>query len=177
MRNYLPGVLLITILVPAVSFAKKPIQTPQPGHVVWADANGVMIGDAQTDVRPETANIYFQIDGDLYLARMLNGELTGGNSPVEVVYDQPGCTGNAYLRAREVIGGVDILRGYRDGIFYAATSDALQGLFIGSWWDNDQGKCAHPNQLPYPNDAYPAAPLKDTNIYSKPYTLKLIPAK
>ena len=62
--------LLVATLLPAQVFAAKggkppPIQ--QPNHVMWVDANGVIIGDAQNDVSMSGARVYFEANGKLYL--------------------------------------------------------------------------------------------------------------
>ena len=38
MKHALLLVLLSVALLPGASFAKKPVQIPQPGHVVYVDA-------------------------------------------------------------------------------------------------------------------------------------------
>jgi hypothetical protein len=176
-HKLLLALLSIALVSQSVWAAKggKPPPIPQPNHVVWVDANGVMIGDAQTDVRPEIANVYFEVNESLYLAQMNNEKLTGGTPEVQVFYDQFECTGNTYLNQREIIGGVDILHGFRDGIFYTANGDE-QTIILGSYWFEDEARCVHFNTGPTANNVFPAVPLIDTNNYAKPYKLKLIPA-
>jgi hypothetical protein len=70
------------------------------------------------------------------------------------------------------------LEALRDGIFYTTDSDVPQRITIVSVWEEIDGKTnCHYFTTPPPIDVYPAVPIVDTNVYTKPYQLKLILAK
>lgn len=165
--------LSIALVSPSVSAAKggKPPPIPQPNHVMWVDANGVMLGDAQQRVVPgEYPTIYFEINEKLYYAELRNGVFWGYN----LYYDLPDCLGNAYS-SKSVEDGVYILNAIRDGIYYVSDGTASQQLTMQSTWSlTNGGSC---NNFSKGGPFLPAVPFLDTNIYTKPYQLKLIPAK
>jgi len=167
-------VLLSIALLPDALFAKKfdgAEQTPPLGHVVLADANGTMIGDAQTNVSEDSARVYFGINEKHYYAQLEHEWFYG----FYLYYDGPGCTGNAFVRKPQVGSSIESLEALRDGIFYIADSDAPQSVTMVSVWEELDGKtaCDHLTTSP-PIDVYPAAPLIDTNVYKKPYQLLIL---
>jgi len=170
-------VLLSIALLPGTSFAMKSggaEQTLQSGHVVLADANGTMIGDAQTNVSAESARVYFGFNEKHYYAQLEDEWFNG----FYLYYDEPGCAGNAYVRKPQVGSSVEPLEALRDGIFYITDSEVPQAVTIVSVWEEFDGKtdCDYFITSP-PIDVYSAVPLIDTNVYTKPYQLKLILAK
>ena len=73
MKSKLLLALLLIVLLPNTSFAKKldgAEQTPPLGRVVLADANGIMIGDVQTNVSTESARVYFGFNEKHYYAQL-----------------------------------------------------------------------------------------------------------
>jgi hypothetical protein len=169
--------LLSIALVPDTSFARKldaAEPAPPPGHVVLADANGTMIGDAQTNVSTDSARVYFGVNEKHYYAQLEREWFYG----FYLYYDGPGCTGNAYVRKPQVKSSIERLEALRDGIFYITDGDVPQTVTIVSVWEELDGKTACDSFATSPPiDVYPAVPLIDTNIYTKPYQLKLILAK
>lgn len=175
-RNLLLAFLSI-VLLPGSSFANKPggaEPAPAPGHVVLADANGTMIGEAQTDVSADSARVYFGGDDKHYYARLEREWFYG----LYLYYDGPGCTGNAYVRKSQIKSSIERLEALRDGVFYITDSDIPQTVTIVSVWEELDGNadCDYLATSP-PIDVYPAVPLVDTNVYTKPYQLKLILAE
>ena len=177
MKSKLILVLLSIALLPNASFAKKldgAEQTPPLGRVVLADANGTMIGDAQTNVSTDSARVYFGFNERHYYAQLEREWFNG----FYLYYDGLGCTGNAYVRKPQVGSRIEPLEALRDGIFYIADSDVPQTVTIVSVWEEFHGKtdCDYFATSP-PIDVYPAVQLINTNVYTKPYQLKLILAK
>jgi hypothetical protein len=169
--------LLSMALLPNASFAKKldsTEQTPPLGRVVLADANGTMIGDAQTNVSADSARVYFGVNEKHCYAQLEDEWFYG----FYLYYDGPDCTGNAYVRKPLVESSIEPLEALRDGVFYTTESDEPQTVTIVSVWEELNGKtaCDHFTTSP-PIDIYSAVPLVDTNVYAKPYQLKLILAK
>jgi hypothetical protein len=169
--------LLSIALLHDTSFAKKldgAEQAPPLGHVVLADANGTMIGEAQTNVSRDSARVYFGFNEKHYYAQLEHEWFNG----FYLYYDGLGCTGNAYVRKPQVRSKIQPLEALRDGIFYITDSDVPQTVTIVSVWEEFNGKtdCDYFTTSP-PIDVYPAVPLIDTNAYTKPYQLKLILAK
>jgi len=176
-KNKLFLVLLSIGLLPDTSFAKNlegEGKTPQPGYIVLADANGTMIGDAQTNVSADSARVYFGVNEKHYYAQLEDEWFYG----FYLYYDGLGCTGNAYVRKSQVRSSVEPLEALREGIFYITESDVPQTATIVSVWEELGGKtdCDY-FTTPPPIDVYPAVPIVDTNVYAKPYQLKLIHAK
>ena len=174
-HKLLLALLSIALVSPSVWAAKggKPPPIPQPNHVVWVDANGVMIGDAQTDVEPGIAYVYFEVNEKLYRTEYSGDLIRGFNT--RLFYDRPECTGNAYVGTPLVRSGVEEAYWGRDGIFYAAAPDAPpQTVTIVSEWIWTTASCEE--QTPFTGDYYPPVQIIDTNIYAKPYKLKIIPA-
>jgi len=168
---------LSVALLPDTSFAKKlgdAEQTQKPGPVVLADANGTMIGDVQTNVSADSARVYFGVDEKHYFTQLEDEWFSG----FYLYYDGVGCTGNAYVRKPLVESNIEPLEAFRDGIFYIADSDIPQTVTIVSVWEEFHGKtdCDDFATSP-PIDIYTAVPLINTNVYTKPYQLKLILAK
>jgi hypothetical protein len=166
--------LLSIALLSDTSFAKKlegAGQAPQTGRVVLADANGTMIGDVQTNVSADFARVYFGFNEKYYYALLENEWFYG----FYLYYDGPGCTGNAYVRKPQAGSSIEPLEALRDGIFYTSDSDIPQTVTIVSVWEELDGHnvCDYITSLP-PIDVYPAVPFVDTNVYAKPYQLKLI---
>ena len=177
MKNKLLLALLSIALLPGTSFAKKldgAKQTPQPGHVVLVDANGTMIGDVQANVSAEIAQVYFEVNKKRYYAQLEDEWFYG----FYLYYDGLGCTGNAYVGKPQVRNSIVPLEALRDGIFYTTDSDVPQTVTIVSVWEELDGKtnCDY-FTTPPPIDVYLAVPIVDTNVYTKPYQLKLILAK
>jgi len=170
-------VLLSIALLPDALFAKKldgAEQTPPLGHVVLADANGTMIGDAQANVSMDSARVYFGFNEKHYYAQLEHEWFNG----FYLYYDGLGCTGNAYVRKPQVRSSIEPLEALRDGIFYITESDVPQKVAIVSVWEEFHGKTACDDFVTSPPiDVYPAVPLINTNVYTKPYQLKLILAK
>jgi len=169
--------LLLIVPLPNTSFAKKldsAEQTPPLGRVVLADANGIMIGDAQTNVSTESARVYFGFNEKHYYAQLEREWFNG----FYLYYDGLGCTGNAYVRKPQVGSSIEPLEALRDGIFYIADSDVPQAVAIVSVWEEFHGKTACDDfSASPPIEVYPAVQLINTNVYTKPYQLKLILAK
>jgi len=176
-KNKLLLALLSIALLPGTSFTKKldGAERVLPlGHVVLADANGTMIGDAQTNVGTDSARVYFGANEKHYYAQLEREWFNG----FYLYYDGLGCTGNAYVRKPQVRSSIEPLEALRDGIFYITDSDVPQTVTIVSVWEEFDGKtdCDYFTTSP-PIDVYPAVPLINTNVYTKPYQLKLILAK
>jgi len=176
MNRLLPALLLIALL-PGTSLAKKldgAEQIPQPGYVVLADASGTPIGDSQANVSADLARVYFVVNEKHYYAQLEDEWFYG----LYLYYDGPGCTGNAYVRKAQIGSSIEPLEALRDGIFYVTDSDVPQAVTIVSVWEELDGKnnCDSLTASP-PFDVYPAVPLIDTNVYTKPFQLKLILAK
>jgi len=176
-KNKLLLVFLSVALLPCASSAKRlddAEETQKPGRVILADANGTMIGDAQTNVSADSARVYFGVNEKHYYAQLEDEWFYG----FYLYYDGPDCTGNAYVRKPLVESSVEPLEALRDGVFYTTESDEPQTVTIVSVWEELNGKtaCDHFTTSP-PIDIYPAVPLVDTNVYAKPYQLKLILAK
>ena len=177
MKSKLLLALLSIAILPDASFSKKldgAEQAPPLGHVVLADANGTMIGDAQTNVSTDSARVYFGFNEKHYYAQLEREWFNG----FYLYYDGLGCTGNAYVRKPQVGSRIEPLEALRDGIFYIADSVVPQSVTMVSVWEELDGKtaCDHFTTSP-PIDVYPAVPFIDTNVYKKPYRLKLILAK
>ena len=165
MKAKLLLILLSIILIPGTSFAVKPDsagQSLQPGHVVFADANGVMLGDAQIEVSRYSALIYFDVNEQLYFADLQATAFRGN-----LWYDRPGCMGNAYVEKPRIVNGAEELVWFRGGIFYTAGSEVPQTFAASSRWDELNGNTVCNNHTPT-LDFYPAAPIVDTNVYMKP---------
>jgi hypothetical protein len=176
-KSKLLQALLSIALLPGSSFANKPEDvghTPRKGYVVLVDANGTMIGEAQTNVSADFARVYFGINEKHYYA-LLEDEWFYG---FYLYYDGLDCTGNAYVRKPLVESRIEPLDALRDGVFYTTESDEPQTVTIVSVWEELDGKthCDNLTASP-PIDVYPATPLVDTNVYKKPYQLKMILAK
>jgi hypothetical protein len=169
--------LLSTTLLPGTSNANNPNPagtTPQAGNVVLVDANGTMIGEAQTNVNTDFARVYFGVNEKHYYAQIEDEWFYG----FYLYYDGPDCTGNAYVRKPLVERRIEPLDALRDGIFYATESDEPHSIPIVSVWEELDGKADCDNMaVSPPIDVYPAVPLVDTNIYKRPYQLKLILAE
>jgi hypothetical protein len=169
--------LLSIALLPNASFAKRlddAEQTPTLGHAVLADAHGTMIGDAQSNVSTDSARVYFGFNEKHYYAQLEREWFNG----FYLYYDGLGCTGNAYVRKPQVESSIEPLEALRDGIFYITDSDVRQTVTIVSVWEEFHGKTACDDLATSPPiDVYPAVPLINTNVYTKPYQLKLILAK
>jgi hypothetical protein len=150
----------------------KPAPVPQPNHVVWVDANGVILGDAQTYVDTEIALIFFDVEGVLYSAHQENGAFSGHS----VIYDRVDCLGTAYGRDTSIKNGAVELKAIRDGVFYLAESNVPQTVNRFSIWSEWEQLCWNLDTPDFQDDYYPIAPFLDTNIYTKPIKLKLIPA-
>ena len=173
-----------------MSFAVKPVKIPEPGQAVWVDAKSTMLGDVQTNVGYYyDTRIYFEVDGKFYRTRLNETFIDG----VEVVdfnegglfYDQPGCTGNMYTYQLSVSPGYESIIGSRDGILYIADGDTPQTFTVISEWSYnhpfpDTGFGIHCLDWETPQSSdwlYPAALFIDTNIYVRPFRLKLTPPK
>jgi hypothetical protein len=174
-HKLLLAMLLIALISQSVWAAKggKPEPVPQPNHLMWVDANGVIIGDAQTEATPASVQLYFEVNEKLYRAYMTDGLIYGS-----IVYDNLGCNGNAYFDRIEVIGGVETLLGSRENVIYSSGSHTSQTVTLLSVWSEDSAgavRCDAYNSPPT-KDVYPAVPLVDMSVYTKPYKLKLIPA-
>jgi hypothetical protein len=176
-KNKLLLALLSIALLPDTSFAKKlegAGQTPQTGHVVFADANGTMIGDTQTNVGTDSARVYFGFNEKHYFAQLEHEWFNG----FYLYYDGLGCTSNAYVRKPQIQSSIEPLEALRDGIFYVTDSDVPRTVTIVSVWEEFHGKTACDDLATSPPIiVYPAVPLINTNVYTKPYQLKLILAK
>ncbi|MGD2138299.1 MAG: hypothetical protein PVF08_08585 [Gammaproteobacteria bacterium] len=177
MRNKLFLLLLSMAFLPGAAFATRPdgaLQASHPGRAVHVDANGNMIGIAQASVSAESARVYFEVNEKRYYA-LLEDE---GFHGFYLYYDGLNCTGNAYVRKPHHRSSLVSLEALRDGKFYAAGSDVPQQVDIVSVWEEFDGKtnCDHLTTLP-PIEVYPAVPIVDTNVYIKPYKLKLMLAK
>ena len=173
-RKLLLAFLSIALL-PGTSLANKlDGAEPAPPHAVLADANGTMIGEAQTNVSTDSARVYFEVNEKHYYARLEREWFHG----FYLYYDGPGCTGNAYVRKSQIKSSIERLEALRDGVFYITDSDVPQEVTIVSVWEELDGKtdCDYLTTSP-PIDVYTAVPLIDTNVYTKPYQLKLILAK
>lgn len=171
------ALLSIALLLSNTSFANKlegAGQTRQTGHAVLVDANGMMIGEAQTNVSADFARVYFGINEKHYYAQLEDEWFYG----FYLYYDGLDCTGNAYVRKPLVERSVEPLEALRDGVFYTTESDEPETAAIVSVWEELNGKadCDNFTSSP-PIDVYPAIPLVDTKVYKKPYQLKLILAK
>ena len=143
--------------------------------VVWVDANGVMLGDAQTNESAQFGEVYFELNDKLYLGGLSEGTTFTGEP---LYYDQADCTGNAYIIESNNNGGFYKLIGIRGGIYYVGDDTAPPVLTImKSYWlvDSGQATCV-PEDRTENNYFLPATPLIDTNIYTRPYKLKMIPA-
>ena len=177
MKSKLLLALLLIAFFLNTSFAKKldSLEETQPfERVVLADANGTMIGDAQTNVSAESARVYFGFNEKHYYAQLEREWFSG----FYLYYDGLGCTGNAYVRKPQVGSSIEPLEALRDGIFYIADSDVLQSVAMVSVWEEFQGKTACDDfAVSPPIEVYPAVQLINTNVYMKPYQLKLILAK
>ena len=177
MKSKLILALLSMALLPNASFAKKldsTEQTPPLGRVVLADANGTMIGDVQTNVSKDSARVYFGFNEKHYYAQLEREWFNG----FYLYYDGLGCTGNAYVRKPQVGKRIQPLEALRGGIFYITDSDVPQTVAIVSVLEEFHGKTACDDFATSPPiDVYPAIPLINTNVYTKPYQLKLILAK
>lgn len=149
-------------------------QSPQSGQAVLVDANGTMIGEAQTNVSADFARVYFGFNEKHYYAQLEDEWFYG----FYLYYDGPDCTGNSYVRKPLVESSVEPLEALRDGVFYATESDEPEKVTVMSVWEELDGKtdCDNFTTSP-PIDVYPSVPLVDTNVYKKPYQLKLILAK
>jgi len=169
--------LLSIAIFPDASFSKKldgAEQIPPLEYVVLADANGTMIGDVQTNVSTDSARVYFGFNEKHYYAQLEREWFNG----FYLYYDGFGCTGNAYVRKPQVRNRIQPLEALRDGIFYITDSDVRQTVAIVSVWEEFHGKTACDDFATSPPiDVYPAVPLINTNVYTKPYQLKLILAK
>ena len=142
-HKLLLALLSIALVSQSVWAAKggKPPPIPQPNHVVWADANGVMIGDAQDKLGIGDATVYFEVDGKLYYANYVNNR----GFTMELYYDLPGCTGNAYVTAVTPLYGVTRLHFGKDGVFYAPSSGQPQLVNIASrlvTFTDGEGQCS-----------------------------------
>jgi hypothetical protein len=169
--------LLSMAFLPGTSFAKKldgTRQEPQPGHAVLIDAKGTMIGDAQSNVNADSIRVYFEVNEQHYSALLEDDWFHG----FYLYYDGPDCSGTAYVRKPQVRSRPVPLEALRDGIFYATDGDVPQRVTLVSVWEELDGKsnCDQLTALP-PIEVYPAVPIVDTNVYAKPYQLKLILAK
>jgi hypothetical protein len=175
--------LLSIALLPGTAFAKKlddARQATQAGQVALVDANGTMIGDVQTNVRADFARVYFVVNEKHYYAQLEDEWFYG----YYLYYDAIGCTGNAYVGKPYVMSNIVIrnniitLEALRDGIFYTTDSDVPQSVTLASVWEELDGKANCVNfTAPPPINVYPAIPIVDTNVYAKPYQLKMILAK
>jgi hypothetical protein len=173
-KNKLLLALLLIPLLHNTSFAKKldgAEQAPPLGRVVLADANGKMIGDAQTNVSTDSARVYFGVNEKHYYAQLEHEWFYG----FYLYYDGPDCTGNAYVRKPQVGSSVEYLEALRDGVFYIADSDVPKTVTVVSVWEELDGKtdCDNFTTSP-PIDVYSAVPLIDTNVYTKPYQLLIL---
>jgi hypothetical protein len=149
----------------------KPEPLPQPSHVVWVDAKGVMLGDAQTYVDSGGTTVFFEANENLYRAVVTDGRFYG-----VLYYDLPGCAGNAYTDEPYIRGGAENMKAVRDYMFYVADGDLPRTVTIASRWterDAEGYRCRDTNGA---LNLYPVVPFFDANIYAKPYQLKLIPA-
>ena len=180
------SIALVSQSVWAAKGGNKPEPIPQPNHVVWVDANGEMIGDAQTNVDEEGADLFFEFNEKVYKGTLLGGTAAGGPAifGLFVLYDGDGCTGNAYVHRYQKTSVDDflderIIDGIRDGFLYVAESYIPQEVTIMSWWweNGDVDPCTSRSWDTAFEPLYPAIPVVDTNNYAKPYKLKLIPAK
>ena len=175
--RFLLPLLSVALLVSNTSFANKPEgsgQITQTGHAVIVDANGTMIGEAQTNVSADFARVYFGIKEKHYYAQLEDEWFYG----FYLYYDGLDCTGNAFVRKPLVESRIEPLEALRDGVFYTTESDEPETATIVSVWEELDGKsdCDNLTASP-PIEVYPAIPLVDTNVYKKPYQLKLILAK
>jgi hypothetical protein len=176
-KYILSPALLFIVLIPNFTFANKLVgseQIQRPERVVLADANGNMIGDAQTNVSTDSALVYFGFNEKHYFAQLEHDWFHG----FYLYYDGRGCTGNAYVRKPQAVSRIQPLEALRDGKFYIADSDVPQLVTIVSVWEEFHGKstCDDLATSP-PIEVYPAVPLINTNVYKKPYQLKVILAK
>ena len=183
MKHKLLITLLSLTLIPATSFAAKPVKIPEPGQAVWVDANGTMLGDVQTNVGVYDTRVYFEAEGKFYTRRV---DPDDGFEEGTLSYDQPECTGNAYTHYPEVDGGIEYLQA-REGVLYGAGGESPQTVTILSEWHNSRYffdpnpeiNCVDFEEAQQPpmvrDNMYPAVPIVDTNIYTKPFRLKLTP--
>lgn len=175
-HRLLPALLFLALLSDA-SLAKKlegAGHTPQPEYVVLADASGTPIGDSQANVSADLAQVYFVVNKKHYFAQLEDEWFYG----LYLYYDGPDCSGNAYVKSSQIGSSIEPLEALRDGIFYVPDSGVPHAVTIVSVWEELDGKsnCDYLTTSP-PFDVYPAVPLIDTNVYTKPFQLKLILAK
>ena len=180
-------------MLPGASFAKKPVsqeKIPEPGQIVFVDNDGVMIGGVQ-NIWGSEGRIYFDVDGKFHAAYLEDGTFYAQ----ELYYDQAGCVGNVYTGGPDIGLGIEFITGGREGVLYALGGDTPQTVEVLSLW-SDYGYscyrfgnvyCDSPERFnclnvldfqPEPEvfeAVYPAVPIIDTNIYTKPFRLKLTP--
>ena len=168
---------------------------PEPGQAVIVDANGTMIGDVQAAVGgfDGAAKIYFEVNEKFYSAYLETYEEFNFYSP-RFYYDLPGCVGNSYTDgSSETIPGYESTVGARSGMLYITDGDRQTVEVLSMWsergfscYEFGVQFCDSPeifnclNVLDYQPEPEvielsPAAPIIDTNIYTKPYRLKLTP--
>ena len=153
------------------------------GQIVFVDANGTIIGDAQNYVvdNPGIYGVrgyaYFEIKGQISSAP-ITGNTTQGLYSFRggLLYDQLGCTGNAYVddtSSSSLEGGIGL--GFnRDGIFYKHGSEIPQADTALSVWDSTFRRCT---DGVYIRDLYLAVPILEIPAYTEPFKLKIIPGK
>ena len=147
----------------------KPDPIPQPNHLMWVDANGVMIGDAQNEVRMSDARVYFEVNQDLYYTLITLSDFDG-----RLYYDGFGCEGNAYTyNGNTIVGYVDGMG--KDGMLYKASSDVSQRVTIRSEWKRVSNSAFCTDSDERVTDMFPAEPIVDLSVYATPFKLKIIP--
>ena len=194
------SVALFSQSVLAAKGGNKPApqqNIPEPGQAVYVDANGTMLGDVQTGVGGsyDSTKIYFGVNEKYYVTTLDEDYSDGVSSVVfqgrQLYYDQPGCTGNAYIRyGDEIYGDIIFPRGGREGVLYAQSGDTPQTRdTMSSWWSDNVWEFSRCIYDPDPTiqciditeeinqciwefeEFYPAAPIVDTNIYTEPFRL------
>jgi hypothetical protein len=185
MKYKLLFILLSIALIPAASFAAKPVKIPEPGQAVWVDANGTMIGDVQAG-----DGTFFEVNGTFYIT-LVNPSpsfvvdppppITAFFSPFAILYyDKLGCTGNVFARKSVTDFGFVEPKGSREGVIYIEDGDIPQRVEVLSRWNDYDYPGGEPgngcDETPYVKEGlYPVVPFIDTNIYTEPFRLKLTP--
>jgi hypothetical protein len=182
MKHKLLIALLSLALIPAASFAAKPVKIPEPGQAVWVDANGTMIGDVQAG-----RGTFFEVNGKFYITSMNvylfypepRPPITSSYQLDRLFYDKLGCTGNVFASKSATDFGYVEPKGSREGVLYIEDGDIPQRVEVLSGWSEGAGSlydygCT---DIPQVWDVYPVVPFIDTNIYTLPFRLKLTPSK
>lgn len=148
----------------------KPDPIPQPNLLVWVDANGVIIGDAQNEVRMSDARVYFEVNQEIYYTLITQGDFDG-----YLYYDGFGCEGNAYTDNGNTVVGYVAGMG-KDGMLYKASGEVRQMVTLRSTWQRRNNFEGCTNKDEWVQNVLPAEPIVDLSVYAKPFKLKIIPA-